>query len=309
MTALHYLREVGRHPTKQATIENLVEETFPDLDVTKRAVWELAVKVTAEGAPWKLLPDASLADVAECAASAPDDFLVELHSRCSFGKEVVSREPLKQEEMDACCDGDVGLPKVDGSTKMEDANALVHRLCQLSNDAKTVRVDDASAGTMSTFDKSEWAWDSKRCGPNSRVLPASSGQASTAVRGPAAYCRMDVVKAAGEPLTVGTHRWRIEMEDEAVGEVQVGVATMSVPCDKFQQGWPQHSFTLVSASSSKAGDVFAFTLDCSQRKLTVESGGGQTIRVLDVPDGPLLPCAAFYNLTGRRGSKLRIARA
>merc|ERR1719422_1995367 len=148
MTALHYLREVGRHPTKQATIENLVEETFPDLDVTKRAVWELAVKVTAEGAPWKLLPDASLADVAECAASAPDDFLVKLHSHCSLGKEDVSREPLKQEEMDACCDGDVGLPKVDGSTKMEDANALVHRLCQLSNDAKTVRLLDVPKGPL-----------------------------------------------------------------------------------------------------------------------------------------------------------------
>jgi len=285
MTSLHYLREVGRHPTKRATINDLVEETFPDLDATKRAMWELAVKVTAEGAPWKLLPDASLADVADCAASAPSEFLVELHSHSLLGKGDVNKEPMKRKEVDASVD-------------VEDANALVHRLCQLSNDAKSARVD-ASAETVSTFDKSEWAWDSERCGPLLRVLPAYSGRPSTAVRGTAAYCVKDVVKAAGEPLTVGTHRWRIEMEDEAVGDVQVGVATMSVPCD----------FTLVSASRSKAGDVFTFTLDCSQRKLTVESGGGQPICVLDVPDGPLLPCAAFYNFTHRRGSKVRIARA
>jgi len=295
MTALHYLREVGRHPTKWATINDLVEETFPDLDVTKRTVWELAVRVTAEGAPWKLLPDASLADVADCAASAPHEFLVELHSHCLLDKDDVNKEPMKREEVDACF-------------AVEDANALVHRLCQLSNDAKTARVD-ASADTMSNFDN-EWAWDSERCGPRLRVLPANSGRSSTAVRGSEAYCRMDVVKAAGEPLTVGTHRWRIEMEDEAVGEIQVGVATMSVACDQHHgDGWPRHSFTLVSASRSKAGDGWTFTLDCSQRKLTVESGGGQPICVLDVPGGPLLPCAAFYNFTRRRGSKLRIARA
>merc|ERR1739844_843509 len=219
------------------------------------------------------------ADVADCAASAPGEFC-----RSLLGKGDVSKEPMKREEVNACFD-------------VKDANALVHRLCQLSNDAQTARVD-ASADTMAFFDKPEWAWDSERCGPRLRVLPATSGQSSTAVRGSKAYCRKDVVKAAGEPLTVGTHRWRIETEDEAVGEVQVGVATVSVPCDKFHEGWPQHSFALVSASRSKAGDVFAFTLDCSQRKLIVESGGREC--VLDVPEGPLLPCATFYNWTASR---------